>query len=540
MSLSTSNIMTDSTVGTKTILNDTIQQEGAPGSMKHGEHVYSTTARVNKATDSVENDGTPLDVSVSQFDKGNEEADSEINNIQSSFNLAVIPAVAVLVFIVITCIKCCEWFRQYSRGGSNDENYYAVTIQDDEDDPMDVISDSTAYYDTVSSYCSFLKRSGNDSTLNSIRALRQHDNRNVQGSPPRAIISLIVRSDTTENNISESEIKIEASERKGGKDESQVAYYPITSSADTPSDQLTDTPSDQLTDTPNFRRSNKFRVSFVEHNPIKLSAIEHKHINDTIIRSSMKDSHCWEMNYCDSSIQEFRCLGRAMGKTVMVDVGTQTNKSFRYTLWNTKRHASDTDVEEKLTFNAIPLIVTRENQRDLQVSCDGSHVTQHPANTHVPHSKLNTYNDDTSTSHTDHHRRSLETRVEITHQSGEVGIELDDDVFVENIAADAIAHNNVTSCNSIARSCDEYSKTNIENCMKSNSDNCIKSNSNSSTKTHNIEDLNTNMAQSALYQCSDCNTSITHDISNELNDKVGDTIISALCEKCTILRTHSV
>lgn len=92
---------------------------------------------------------------------------------ESRLNLAVIPVVAILIFVTALCLKCCSWFRQYTRGAKHASGAsYDIVEQGDTDfDQIDIRSDSasTVYYDTVSSICSFLRRNDSELTGNSFK-----------------------------------------------------------------------------------------------------------------------------------------------------------------------------------------------------------------------------------------------------------------------------------------------------------------------------------------------------------------------------------
>lgn len=95
---------------------------------------------------------------------------------ESKLNLAIIPVVAILIFMTVLCLKCCNWFRRYTRGEKDiSGGGYDIVEQGDIDfDQIDIRSDSasTVYYDTVSSFCSFLRRNESDINVNSFKGSR--------------------------------------------------------------------------------------------------------------------------------------------------------------------------------------------------------------------------------------------------------------------------------------------------------------------------------------------------------------------------------
>ena len=100
--------------------------------------------------------------------------DDDVNN-ASRLNLAVIPVVAILVFLTGICLKGCSWFRQYSRGSKDTPGAYDIVEEGDDDfDEIEMRTDSasTVYYDTVSSFCSFLRKNEMDISANTLTGSR--------------------------------------------------------------------------------------------------------------------------------------------------------------------------------------------------------------------------------------------------------------------------------------------------------------------------------------------------------------------------------
>lgn len=310
---------------------------------------------------------------IRDFKNTSETNETELNEGHTGFNLAIIPAVAVLVFVIILCLKCCTWFQRYTRGSNKEDTGYAVIVKDgdDEYDPIDILSESasTACYDTVSSYCSFLKRSGNESTLNSIRALRPTNLKDIN-SPNKDLWQRLMRRNANgdiENSPDELSVKT-----KQGK--ASALRMSSTSSEETTSEILVDSPF--------FKRNNRFRVSFVtESTGCQVSPTSDKsmigHIankNDRIIRPSVKKP---TLKSAQSGLEILMYEQEKKARSVvMVDKGTQTNKSFRYSLKKAKRHVSEGDANEKCLFQLRKLPQNCNKEKLMEHSFDAGYQSQ--------------------------------------------------------------------------------------------------------------------------------------------------------------------
>lgn len=370
-----------------------------------------------------------LNVTIQDFDNSTEENENEADEIHSSFNLAIIPAVAVFVFIVIICIRCCKWFRHYTKGVNKDENYYAVIVTDENKDygQIDILSESasTACYDTVSSYTSFLKRSGNDSTLNSIRALRQEGSRNDQSMTSNSgkdFMNRLTRTDGKKNM----DVKSLNSSTVEKKDEAIGSFDFRTSSTSS-----ADTVSEQLTDSPALRRNNRFRVSFVTEKPSAKALAYESRIsnsygrNDRVMRSSLKKPSVRDVKYQDLSPSSICNTGE---KVTMVDVGTQTNKSFRYSLRKSKRHVSDSDVlHERTSLELNPDLLTVPTKECQTFDNDSVKLNKDidtPTIMHVKHSSRSQEDNSKpfhSNSTSEITKYPLDTNVQIIHDHNKPG-----------------------------------------------------------------------------------------------------------------------
>lgn len=267
----------------------------------------------------------------------------------SGFNLAIIPVLAVFFFLIIFCLKCCSWFRSYTRGNDKNDTTYAVIVEngDEEYDPIDIMSESasTAFYDTISSFSSFLKRSGNDNTISSIRSLGPSSQKDLQ-SPNKELWRRLMRADLLRNIKNQSERSPEDGEGKCVKSntvEGNAFRMSSTSSEETTSELLPDSPV--------FKRNNRFRVSFVTEKPGSKSVntsnqtVGNNNISkadtssqNNVIKSSIKSSP----NSVSADKQDI-----TKPKVDMIDKGTQTRKSFRYSLKKVKRHKSESDANDR-------------------------------------------------------------------------------------------------------------------------------------------------------------------------------------------------
>lgn len=473
-----------------------------------------------------------LNVTLSEYDNSTDETDNEVDEIHSSFNLAIIPAVAVFVFIVISCIKCCKWFRQYTRGDNKDENYYAVIVTDEDKDygEVDILSESasTAYYDTVSSYTSFLKRSGNESTLNSIRTLRLDGSKydqNVTSLPNNGSMSRVPRSDVTKKSAADTDSKLINSCSTKKKD---AAYG--TSDIRTSSTSSADTISEQLTDSPIIRRNNRFRVSFVTEKPTaKPLTFENKVTNsntklDKAIRSSLKKTPTKEIRVQDVTPQSYS-TNKAIERIKMVDVGTQTNKSFRYSLRKSKGHVSDSDIDDRL-------LAKLNFKKDESVNLHQSVVkrnTDKQAHTvlHARHSSLSQEEQHCeplfSTIISEISKYPLDTNVQVINNqkaAKELDEEFEDDVFVKEDEKSSPPYSDPKKPSFIKELPQTNSKVNSES----------------------TESINENRSVNSVYICANCNPKTDEKRIEPFCDKSPSSVakiekvVPKYCKNCQILR----
>ena len=148
-------------------LNKTLQVYGGDTEVLRNE----ISENASQASNVVDNVTEHLNNVTTVNDEGE---DDDVNN-ASRLNLAVIPVVATLVFLTGICLKGCSWFRQYSRGSKDTPGAYDIVEEGDDDfDEIEMRTDSasTVYYDTVSSFCSFLRKNEMDISANTLTGSR--------------------------------------------------------------------------------------------------------------------------------------------------------------------------------------------------------------------------------------------------------------------------------------------------------------------------------------------------------------------------------
>ncbi|XP_053375048.1 uncharacterized protein LOC128547193 [Mercenaria mercenaria] len=497
-------------------------QEQSTSDSSFSEHINTTETYVSEFTDN----GGLLNDTTSEFDNSTEESNNEVDDIHSSLNLAIIPTVAVFLFIVITCIKCCKLFRQYTRGSRKDDNFYAVIVIDDDKEygHIDITSDSTstACYDTVSSYTSFFKRSGNESTLSSIRTWHQDSIKSMSSTTSATA--------TTKKNIN-GDIKPLASLSKTRTkvDETNGDHnvrISSTSSAETVSEQLTDSPA--------IRRNNRFRVSFVTET--KASASGYRTPNGNMNHEKFKRSSLKKSPTATSyeATSQSSTSERTSKQAKMVDVGTQTNKSFRYSLRKSKAHVSESDIDEKLisrhSTNSFVLQsdeVQRKNS-DSNILCTNSDKNKLP---HVNHSSVSLEKDMKSLhsiSIPGSSKYPFDTNVEVMNPCKQTkepneDLELDDDVFIEEMITDSTPHSyknqhlDLSISSEPCNSAEEKSDENVSKGFK---------------------------IQPEIFFCNHCNTRLCRNTVDTICDEgilqVSDInpVIRKMCQNCTLVNIY--
>ncbi|ESO96279.1 hypothetical protein LOTGIDRAFT_174897 [Lottia gigantea] len=113
----------------------------------------------------------------------------ELEATNVSTNLAILPVLAILIFLTCVCLKCCSWFRDSVKdrdeGDVENSGFIILNEGDNEYKDVEFRSDTNSCYDTVSSYTSFIKRNNQYDTVTSIRSLqpsRQWDAYNTYNS----------------------------------------------------------------------------------------------------------------------------------------------------------------------------------------------------------------------------------------------------------------------------------------------------------------------------------------------------------------------
>lgn len=214
----------------------------------------------------------------------NDEDEDDNANDASRLNLAVIPVVAILVFLTGICLKGCSWFRQYSRGSKDTPGAYDIVEEGDDDfDEIEMRTDSasTVYYDTVSSFCSFLRKNEmdiNSNTLTGPRFQQLKQEHNVSDKLLRDVRKRMAELETTDRrraSVSERAVQhsIECIEETESdeiqSDTSKLLFntqkHRITRTPSGSSDVSADTEQSLLSDTEKDTpvKRQRFKVSFV-------------------------------------------------------------------------------------------------------------------------------------------------------------------------------------------------------------------------------------------------------------------------------------
>ena len=244
--------------------------------------ISESTSQVSILTDNV----TEQMINVTTVNE--EDEDDKANN-ASRLNLAVIPVIASLVLITGVCLKGCSLFRKYSRG-SKDTPAGAYDIVEEGDDDFDEIemrtdSASTVYYDTVSSFCSFLRKNEMDISANTLTGARFQQLKQEHNVSDKLLRDVRKRMAEIEATEARRESDITRTERKGSEciqetesdenpsDTSKLLFNTqkrrITRTPSGSSDVSADTEQSLLSetekDTPVKRQ--RFKVSFVTETP---------------------------------------------------------------------------------------------------------------------------------------------------------------------------------------------------------------------------------------------------------------------------------
>ena len=157
------------------------------------------------------------------------DGEEDNGNNASRLNLAVIPVVAILVFVTGFCLKCCTWFRQYSRGSKDTPGDYDIVEAGDTDfDEIEMRTDSasTVYYDTVSSFCSFLRKNEMDISANTLTGPRVEQLKQEHNV-----------SDKLLRDVRKRMVELEALDRKRATDKRRAQQQDIDCIAETESEE---------------------------------------------------------------------------------------------------------------------------------------------------------------------------------------------------------------------------------------------------------------------------------------------------------------
>lgn len=351
----------------------------------------SVTVRINYtgATSSNNNgsaktENTLIGTTTATFENSTDEDDSDADNVHSSFNLALIPAAAVFVLMIFICFKCCKWFRKYTRGGNKDVNYYAVILTDDDIGHIPI--------DTISSNTSLLKGCDNENKPSSYRDTRKESKNKV-----RIVDEQAVKYDKNEPTKSTP---------------NDVFCFSNSSSADAILDKKEPMCSD-------LKRSDKLSVSFSNG----------KQLCDFQSRGS--PSLTKQPNNVRCSVRKSATeLSGSPVKPVKVmtnDAGTQTNKSFRYSLRTSKRLKSESGMNKETNNGLIGESIDKEQENNIT-----SNIPIMPSNVTSAEGTNNS-----NKNLVDISKYPIDTNVELIERIKETNAEIDnesdlvDDVFVD-------------------------------------------------------------------------------------------------------------
>ncbi|KAK3599076.1 hypothetical protein CHS0354_024402 [Potamilus streckersoni] len=307
----------------------------------------------------------------------------------SSLNLAIIPCIAIIIIVIALCMVCHKLFVRYLRKGTKEvsgSSYIIVEEDDDDFNKVEITSDSasSSYYDTVSSFCSYLRKSVYDS-MTSSRSIKfnsqQHDTVCFKPSFQQTLHSIDKDSQGDINNTenigpqrkritSYSEFDADVSS-KSSDDFKDSKPFP-SRDASTELDSLDDENENMPNDSKTQRRMQRFKVSFVTEDEMRslcskqskgVTVYNHKqsilkpastetHYNAVSpINSPQKDNQTgnkegWIMQLVDNDrvgVSKFRTTSsRAIPE--MVDVSTQTVRTIA---WKRRRCKSESDSPKK-------------------------------------------------------------------------------------------------------------------------------------------------------------------------------------------------
>ncbi|KAH3884507.1 uncharacterized protein LOC127837413 [Dreissena polymorpha] len=412
----------------------------------------------------------------------------------SGFNFAVFTIVGVVVVMVGLCLKCCEWFRRYTRGNDKDGmDQYAVIVSDGDDDylQIDMLSESaSSQYDTVSSFNSFQKRNNNN-TSNKYQP--QYRSSNVENKSRLTdthrhwLLSRLgfsresgrLRGDTF-NNDSESSFSVSSVRMLNNDTPSRL---PSTSSVETETDRF------NTSDSSILRHNNKQRVSFIEdkaRSPKNWASVHRPSdvLKKVLISKLELNAGVHRPDTCQTDVTAMRHLRGSVirPKLDMVSIATQTNKAFRYSLIKrNRRHFSESVVEGHFdrTFSSIGVPsdqMVEGVKKELIASaciCDNRFYV-HESRPFQDEEKLTRSNGYDVCNKTNVF--PLEPRVKISNGDYHIDkdindIEMADDVFITEPLPDG-------DCSLILARCDGNEKANehIETCVRTTTTECTAEN----------------------------------------------------------------
>ncbi|XP_060564006.1 uncharacterized protein LOC132723334 [Ruditapes philippinarum] len=431
------------------------------------------------------------DVTTSKFENSTDDEENDTNNAESGFNIALIPAAAVFILVVIICFKCCKWFRKYTKGDDKDVKYYAVILTDDDEGHVNI--------DTISSNTSLLTKSDKTDKEDIMESYRNSlkGNKNKLPPPIRSVGDQAVMYD---KRLSKSSLS---------NDRKEFAYNPIVSSV---------------------KRNAKLSVSFSEASELsdfELSDFVGMTKQPNNVRCSVRKSTTDQSDVSSTKSSPVKAVTEKM----MTNVGTQTNKSFRSSLRMSKVHMSESDIERrntrKLRMPSLMIDAQKCQARDGTDSDTSKTVGASEFN------KLATHSDSIPVKDTHSCKANLsqiskypiDTNVEVKENIGEtkVAIEIDSDLFDDVFDDDVKERNSPQNADDMRLSSRPFLNT-----LKND-------------QTGRVDHVNGSFAQTSTFLCNICNANLRKDIEENICDTDGlclhDDIPTTrvLCNGCKLL-----
>ena len=330
-------------------------------------HILDITLKPENSSETVFNKTALTTTNTTEYTP----TDENSGGLPSRFNYAIFAALGALIVIVLVCLKCCKWFRAYTKSGDKDDStpqYAAILYTGDEEyGHIDIQSEtaSTTYQDTISSYHSLLKQNGNDSNVTPSRSPKFAFSRENSGSPRKENGRLVFKDwDMRYMELKQIKpgIRAETPDTCSPRSESTMSdnlrTFSVSSEETEPSTATSATSNNE--DLNNKKPQKAIKVSFTANTATDTNKIERQR---SFIRASIKhpstERHHRSMScranttrLSDLNPSAFRLKPINQGAQSAIpssgiDVATQTNKSFTYSRWKSrKRHYSDSGVDE--------------------------------------------------------------------------------------------------------------------------------------------------------------------------------------------------